>query len=197
MLQFWHSHHRAAAAAEHRPGIAAAIDEHHGLRFFLEAQGDGGAQSFGNRRDAVLAAEIFAQIDDAHLRKRTIFDARSEFQQLVFSSAGVVVGLKRRRGGAEQHGCAFETRAIDGGVAAVVARRFFLLVGGFLLLVDDDEAEIFERREDGGARSDHDAGFAAADAPPFAGAFDIGQAAVQAWRRSRRIARGPGDRPTA
>src|ERR1700733_6815803 len=170
--------HRAAAAAEHRPGIAAAIDEDHCLCFFLEAQRDRNAQGLGNRRDSVLAQKILAQVDDADLGERAIFDARSELEELVFSCAGVVVGLKRRRRGAEEHGGVFKAPAINGGVAAVVARRFLLLVGGFLLLIDDDEAEIFERGEDGRARADDDAGFAAADAPPFASAFDIRQAAV-------------------
>jgi len=57
--------------------------------------------------------------------------------------------------------------------------EFLLLVAGFPALVHDDEAEIFERREDGGARADHYARFAVAGAPPFAGAFAIGQGAVQ------------------
>src|SRR5580704_6108874 len=57
----------------------------------------------------------------------------------------------------------------------MVARRFFLFVAGLLLFVDDDEAEIFERREDGGARADDDASLAVADAPPFAGALDVAE----------------------
>ena len=47
---------------------------------------------------------------------------------------------------------------------------------------------IFERRENGGARADDDVRFAVADAPPFAGALDIRQAAVQhgdAFAKSR------------
>ena len=98
-----------------------------------------------------------------------------EFEQLIFSGARVVVGLKRRRGRTQQRDGAFQARAIHGRVAAVVTRSFLLLVAGFLLFVHDDEAEIFERREDRGARADHHARFAVAHAPPFARAFDIGQ----------------------
>ncbi len=127
----------------------------------------------------MLAAKFLAQIDDADFGERAIFDARGELEQMIFSGARVVIGLERRSGRAKQRDRAFKPRAIDGGVAAVVARRFFLLVARLLLFVHDDEAEIFERRENGGARAHNDARFAAAHAPPFAGAFDIRQAAVQ------------------
>ena len=75
--------------------------------------------------------------------ERTIGDAGGEFEQVIFSVAGVVVGFERRSGGAEQRDGSFQARAIYGGVAAVIARRFFLLVAGFLLFIHDDEAEIF------------------------------------------------------
>ena len=61
----------------------------------------------------------------------------------------------------------------------MVTRSFLLLVAGFLFFIHDDQAEIFERREDGGARADYYARFAVADAPPFACSFGIGQCAVQ------------------
>ena len=172
-------HDRAAAAAQKRPGIAAAIDQHHGLGALFEAQRNGGAQRFGNGRGAVLAAKLLAQIHDAHFRKRPIFHARRQREQAIFSGARVVIGFKRRRRRAEQRHRAFQARAIDRRVAPVVARHFFLLVAGLLLFIDDDQAEIFERRENGRARAHHDAHLAVAHAPPFAGALDIGQAAVQ------------------
>ena len=61
----------------------------------------------------------------------------------------------------------------------MVARSFFLFVAGFLFFIHDDQAEIFERRENGGARADYYASFAVADAPPFARSFGIGQRAVE------------------
>ena len=96
-----------------------------------------------------------------------------------FPVAGVVIGFQRWRGRAEKRDGVFQFGAHDGDVAAVVARRFFLLVAVFLLFVDDDQAEIFERREDRGARADDDAGFAVAHAPPFAGALDVAERGVQ------------------
>ena len=87
--------------------------------------------------------------------------------------------LQRRSGGAKERNGAFETRAIHGGIASVIARDFFLLVARFLFFVDDDEAEIFERREDRGARAYYDADVSVPHAPPFAGAFDVRQGAVQ------------------
>ena len=180
-----------------RPRIAAPVDEHHRLRAFFEAQGDGRAERLRNRRGAMLAAKVLAQVDDVDVGERAILDARSQLEQMIFSGARVVIGFERRRGRAEQHGRAFEARAIDGDVAAVVARRFFLLVAGFLFLVHDDQAEIFERRENGRARADDHLRFASPDAPPFARALDIRAGRCAARRRLRRIARAPDARPTA
>ena len=125
------------------------------------------------------AAKFFAQVYDANFGERTIGDAGSKFEQVIFSFARVVIALERRSSGAEQRDGTFQARAINGGVAAVIARRFFLFVAGFLFFVHDDEAEIFEGRENGGARADDYASFTVTHAPPFAGAFDIGQTAVQ------------------
>ena len=48
-----------------------------------------------------------------------------------------------------------------------------------LLLVEDQQAGILKRCEDRRARADHDAGFAARDAPPFVIAFAHAQARVE------------------
>src|SRR5579859_6560917 len=98
---------------------------------------------------------------------------------MVFSGASVVVGFERGSGRAEQGDRAFEARSVDSRVTSIVSRRFFLLVARFLLFVHDDEAEIFERRKNRGARAHNHASLTAANAPPFAGAFDIREAAVQ------------------
>ena len=91
----------------------------------------------------------------------------------------VVEALQRRRGRAEHDHRAFHLAAHDGHVARVVARRFLLLVGVLVFLVHDDEPERFDRREDGRARADDDAGAALADLVPFVVAFAGGQMAVQ------------------
>ena len=69
--------------------------------------------------------------------------------------------------------------AQHGDIAAVVARDVFLLVGVLVLLIDEDEAEVRQRREDGGARADDDAGDALADAVPFVEALALGEVRVQ------------------
>ena len=125
-------------------------------------------------------AEILAQIDDLDAGHRRDFRrARPGAASVYFPCARVMETFERGRGGAEQRHRAFELRAHDGDIAPVVARRFFLLVAGLLLLVHDDQADIFERRKNGRARAHHDARFAAAHAPPFAGALRDRQPAVQ------------------
>src|SRR5580700_6413285 len=118
----------------------------------------------------MLAAELFAQIDDADFGERAILYARSQLQQVIFSRARVVIGLERRRRGAEERYRAFELRAIDRCVASVIAWRFFLFVARFLFLIHDNQADVFERRENGGARADDNFRFAMPHAPPLAGA---------------------------
>ena len=61
----------------------------------------------------------------------------------------------------------------------MVARGFLLLVGVLVLLVHDDQAEVGQRRENGAARADDDAGLAAVDLVPFVVAFAVGKVAVQ------------------
>ena len=61
----------------------------------------------------------------------------------------------------------------------MIARRLFLLVARLLLLVDHDQPEIFDRRENGRARSYHHARLPAPHAPPFARALHFRQRAVQ------------------
>ena len=91
--------------------------------------------------------------------------------QRVLAALGVVPGFERWRGGAEDDWRLRELGAHHGDVARVVARILFLLVGRVVLFVDDDEAEVGDGREDGRARADDDARFAAADAMPLLGAL--------------------------
>ena len=61
----------------------------------------------------------------------------------------------------------------------MIARRLLLLIAVFLLFIDDDPSYIFERRENCRARANYDARLAIAYAPPVAGAFVVGERAVQ------------------
>src|SRR5947209_19425161 len=61
----------------------------------------------------------------------------------------------------------------------MVARRLALLVARFVFFVDDDRAEIGERREDGGSRTDGDALLAATECEPCVVPLAVAQRAVQ------------------
>ena len=143
------------------------------------------------------ALEFLAQINHAHVRQRPVRHPRSQFQQMIFSGARVVISLERRRRRAQQRHRAFQLRAIHRRIAPVVARRFFLLVAGLLLFVDDDQAQILEWRKNGGARAHHDCCFAAAHPPPFARSFRRPATRCAARQLFRQIARAPAARPTA
>ena len=168
----------ACVFSSRRRAIAALRDSETGWRF-------------------VRAAKFLAQVYDANVGERTIGDARFQLEQLVLAVARVVVALEGRSGGAEHHDGVFEMRAVDGCVATVIPRRFFLLVAGLVLLIHDDQAEVFERRENRGARADHYARFPAADAPPFARALHIRQAAVQSGDGVAELCADQAGRPTA
>ena len=72
-----------------------------------------------------------------------------------------------------------EGRAQHRDIAAVIARHVFLLVGVFMLLIHEDQPEIRQRREHGGARADHDARHALADAVPLVETLALGEIRVQ------------------
>src|SRR5882724_5692989 len=90
-----------------------------------------------------------------------------------------MVCFQRRCSRAEKSQCIFQFGADNGYVATVVARSFFLLVAGFLLFINNDEAKVFYGRKNRGPRSDDDAGFAIANAPPFARPLDVAQRGMQ------------------
>ena len=123
--------------------------------------------------------EILAQIDNFHRRERPVLHARIQLKKMVFPRPRILKTFKRRRCGPEQRDRPFEFRAHHGHVPPVIARRFLLLVARLLLFIDHDQPEIFDRRENGRARSHHDARLAAPHAPPFARALHFRQRAVQ------------------
>ena len=136
----------------------------------------------------MCGAKFLAQVHHPHLRERAIFHARLQLQQRVLTCPRVVITLKRRRRGAENHRHAFESRAINSRVAAVISRCFLLLVARLLLFIHQNQPEIFKRREHGRTRANHDARLAASHAPPFPRALVIRKRAVQhghAWPKPR------------
>ncbi len=61
----------------------------------------------------------------------------------------------------------------------MIPGRFLLFVGCLVFLIDHDEAEIFQRRENGAARADHDACAAGMNFVPFIVPLAFGQMTVQ------------------
>ena len=61
----------------------------------------------------------------------------------------------------------------------MVTRRFFLFVSRLVFFIDNDERKVFERRENGAACANHDAGATGMNFVPFIMAFAPGQMAVQ------------------
>ncbi len=99
------------------------------------------------------------------------------------------VGRDARRGAAQhQDGpCPFRQPAGHG--RRVVARDAVLLERGRFLFVDRDQPKTRQRREDRGARPDHDVSLAAPDPPPLGGPFRLGQGAVQHGQPARKTRR--------
>ena len=62
-----------------------------------------------------------------------------------------------------------------------------------MLLVDDDQAEVGERREDGRARPDADAGLPGAEPPPFIEALALGEPGVEHRHTIAEPGRDPPD----
>ncbi len=161
-------------------GEAAAVEEDDDLFVRFEAFLDGSTKDI---RDDGISALVFlgldAHVDDACQGEGGSVGAFGEFDELVFAESGVLEGLERGGGGAENDGALFEVAANDGEIPGVVFGRVFLFVGGFVFFIDDDETGVLEGREDGGAGSDDDAGFAGADAVPFVKTLALGKMGVE------------------
>ena len=76
----------------------------------------------------------------------------------------------------------------------VVARDTVLLERGRFFFVDRDQPKTRKRRENSGARPDHDVRLAAPDPPPLGGPLRFGQRAVQdgepSWEACREAPHG-------
>src|ERR1700730_19051915 len=84
-------HRRAAAPAQRRPRIAAAVDQHEGLRLLCEALLNSRMQGRTDGAGLMRLLEIFAQIDNLDARERPVLYARSQRQEVVFSVSCMVI----------------------------------------------------------------------------------------------------------
>ena len=82
-------------------------------------------------------------------------------------------------------------RTRNGEVASRIAESLLLLVGRIVFFIDDDESGLRERREDGRAGADHDAGSTAARTAPCGQALRIIEGRVQHGKRCGETIRKP------
>jgi hypothetical protein len=104
------------------------------------------------------------------------------------SRLGVVQGLQRGRGTAQQHRHVERLAAHQGEVAGVVADAVLLLVAAVVLLVDHDQPGLGQRHEHRRARADDHPGLAAPGGGPDPGALAVGQTRVQRVHRHAEAA---------
>ncbi len=136
-------------------------------------------QFFRQDRHRLFLSPHLAKIDDAHERHLAFVHTLGEGCQFVFAGGGVVITLQRGRGAPEDDRAFLDLRAHHRHVARVVTRRFFLLVSCLVFFIDNDERKVFERRENGAARANHDSGATGMNFVPFIMAFASRQMAVQ------------------
>ena len=118
-------------------------------------------------------AGLAAQVDDAH-RRASHADPLAELEVLEGLPA-----LRAGRRAAVDRDRSLERRPLGRDRPRVVARVGLLLVGRVVLLVDADQAEPGQRREDRGARADHDRRLAGGDPLALVTALCVGQRRVQ------------------
>ena len=174
----------AAAGAEHRRRVAAAIQEHEHLALVAEMPLDCGRR----RRGEPVARRIHAKVDDRDARFPCAPRALRQRHLRVAPRGGVRERLERRRRRTEHDRHAGALRACNSEVAAGVAESFLLLVRSIVLLVDDDEAERRHRREYGRARADHDGARPEARGAPGLEPRAVGERGVQRDDRAPRAA---------
>ena len=187
----------SAGAAHGDEGVAAAIEQDHGLLAAVEGGLSFADQEAGEELFLAGLLEFDAHVDEFDGGQGAVDDALGHGDALVLAGLGILPALERGRGGAEDDGSSGQLGAHDGDVAGVVARGFFLLVALVVFFVDEDEAEVGDGGEDGGAGADDDGGFAAADAVPLLGALGGGEGGVEQgdagrrrWRRAGLRRRG-------
>ena len=131
---------KSALAAKRERGVAAAIEEKEGLLAAFERVPHRLGEA---RRDEAPARRAFgAQIDRLDGRKTQAAEALRQMHSGVAATAGVDLGLDRRRRRHQHDRDIGSPRSHHGHVARVIARAVLLLVSGIVLLIDHDQPEI-------------------------------------------------------
>ena len=97
-------HRVAAGAAENECRIAAAVQQQHDLFPARQAFADVAGELARDELFVAGFAELFAHVENFNFGQRAALDAIRQLDQGVLARARVVVGLQRRRRGAQHDG---------------------------------------------------------------------------------------------
>ena len=170
----------AAAAAQQRGRIAAAVDEDQHLRSGRQMPLHGLQQR--HRKTPVHG--VAAQVDQLQRRRLGGAGAARQRQALRAAGSHVVQRFEGRRGRAQQHRHGTALRPDHRHVARRIAKAAFLLFERrVVLFIDHDDAQRRQRHEHRRAGADDDARPAAGRAAPSLQPLAVGQARVQGDQR--------------
>ena len=181
----------AALAAEHRGGIAAAIEQYEHLLAPVEPLLERGGKCAADHHVRPGVGIFLPHVDDSNRRQRAVAHAARERHMRVLAGERMLIALHRWGRGPQHHEGPERLPANNRHISAVIARRLLLLVGGVVLLVHDNQAKVAERSEHRGASTDHHVDATVADTLPLVVPFPIGKPAVlnrdpRAKRRSEQ-----------
>ena len=169
----------ATTATEQKPGVAAPVEQDHGLGAGFERRVHCLLEPARDGHLKLRLAKLLPHVHDFHAGQLASADPLLERVEAVLALSGIPVGLERG-GGRAQHGEGVRQPCPHHGhIAPVVARSFFLFVARLVLLVHHHQAQLVEWSEHGRARAQHHLGFAALDAPPGLVPIAFAQSAMQ------------------
>ena len=181
----------AAAATKQGPRISSAIQQHDRLLSSAERIPKLLPQQVRDDDLLAVALELEAHVDDYGRGKRSGVNPfrQAEVHYLsVFSRC--VKRLDRGRRRSEQEETSRPLDAVPRHFSGVIIRRFILLIGRVLFFVDDDQTQVFQRREDCGARSDYYRCKAGSDPVPLIVPLPQRHGAVQKRDTVRKMRNG-------
>ena len=144
----------SAASAGYEIVVSAAVDEEYGLVALFLCAHKLLAKLVSERRGHA-AARILSHIDDRDLWELCTSVAVLELDKRVFSFLSLIVALKGRSCGCEQHKRVLLADSVARHVSCVVLGVAVGFIGVLLLLVNNYKSEVVKRSENGRARADN------------------------------------------
>ena len=159
----------AAFMAHHHRRKTAPVEEQQHLTAIVQMSFHGFQQLRGTAADWLDATAV----DKFNSRRLSTADPLAQPVSVGMGPAQIVQGLRRRRGGTEDHRNVELLGAADRHIAGVVAHAVLLPVGGIVFLVDDDQAQIGAVAEQRGTGADQHRRAATTKQIPVAQPFGI------------------------